>query len=99
MDHRETPRVDIPAGELGDDGWYIHPSKGLLFSDDAFDDDGWFLCMSRDEWIYANRDLYPLIFSESGGWHYLIGSSYGERQHAYSFDNDEWELDFWRKDP
>jgi uncharacterized protein YdeI (BOF family) len=85
--------------KLGDDGWYIHPSKGLLFSDDALDDDDWFLCMSRDEWIYASRDVYPLIFSENGGWHYLIGSSYGELQHAYNFENNEWIVDFWRKGP
>lgn len=85
--------------KLDDDGWYVHPSKGLLFSDDSLDDDDWFRCMNRDEWIYANRDMYPLIFSEDGGWYYLIGSSFGERQHAYSFENNEWIVDFWRKDP
>ncbi|MFO7726511.1 MAG: hypothetical protein R6V45_13310, partial [Oceanipulchritudo sp.] len=85
--------------KLDDDGWYYHPSKGLLFSEDTLDDDDWFLSLNREDWIYVSRESYPLIFSNSGGWHYLIGSAYGELQHGYSYDEDEWILDFWREGP
>jgi uncharacterized protein YdeI (BOF family) len=85
--------------KLDDDGWYYHPSKGILFSDDSLGDDDWFLSLNREDWIYANRAWYPFVFSNSEGWHYLIGSSYGELQHAYCYDDDEWKLDFWRTAP
>ena len=85
--------------KLDDDGWYYHPSKGLLFSEDTLDDDDWFLSLNREDWIYVSREWYPLIFSNSEGWHYLIGSAYGELQHGYSYDEDEWILDFWREGP
>ena len=84
---------------LDDDGWYYHPSKGLLFSDDALGDDDWFLSLNREDWIYANSEWYPFIFSNSEGWHFLIGSAYGQLQHGYSYDEEEWVLDFWRKGP
>jgi uncharacterized protein YdeI (BOF family) len=82
--------------KLDDDGWYYHPSKGLIYSDHTLGDDDWFLSMNRDEWIYANRDWYPLVYSNAEGWHFLIGSSYGEIQHAYNYDQAEWVLDFWK---
>jgi uncharacterized protein YdeI (BOF family) len=86
--------------KLGDDaGWYYHPSKGLLFSGETLGNDDWFLSLDREDWIYASREWYPFIFSDSGGWHYLIGSAYGDLQHGYSYDRDEWILDFWRQDP
>jgi subtilisin family serine protease/uncharacterized protein YdeI (BOF family) len=82
-----------------DDGWFDHPTKGLIFTDDTLDDDDWFLCHNRDEWFHVSRDWYPLIFSRTSGWYLLVGSAFGERQHAYSFEKDEWILDFWRKGP
>lgn len=85
--------------KLDDDGWFYHPSKGILFTDDTLDDDDWFLSLNRDEWIYVNRQFYPFVFSNDEGWHYLIGSSYGELQHAYDYDDDEWILDFWQTYP
>lgn len=85
--------------ELDDEDWYYHPSVGYLFSFTAFGDDGWFLSLNRGNWIYTSRKSYPFVFSNTEGWHYLTGSANGGRQHAYSFDKDEWILDFWRNGP
>ena len=85
--------------KLDDDGWYYHPGKGFLFSDETFGDDDWFFSLNREDWIYVSRQWYPVIFSNAVGWHYLIGSSYGGLQHAYSYDEDDWIMDFWRKEP
>jgi subtilisin family serine protease len=81
--------------KLDEDGWYYHPSIGYLFSPIDFGDDGWFFSLNRADWIYASRQWYPLVFSNSDGWHYLIGSPNGGLQHAYSYDKSEWILDFW----
>ena len=85
--------------KLDDDGWYYHPGKGFLFSDDTLGDDGWFFSLNREDWIYFSRQWYPFVFSIAEGWHYLIGSPYGGLQHAYSYVEDDWILDFWRKEP
>lgn len=85
--------------KIDDDDWYFHPSKGILFSDDKPGEDDWYFSFNLEAWVFVSRDLYPLAFSMSDGWFYLVGSPYGEKQHAYSFDDDEWILDFWRKGP
>lgn len=82
--------------EIDDAGWYYHPSKGILYSHDALGNDDWFLSLNREDWLYASQQWYPLVYSGSDGWHYLIGSSYGDLQHAYSYSQDSWILDFWR---
>jgi len=82
--------------DLDDTGWYYHPSKGTLYSDRALGGSDWFLSANRGDWIYTNRQWYPLVYSHAEGWHYVIGSSYGDLQHAYSYNQDSWILDFWR---
>jgi subtilisin family serine protease len=85
--------------KLDESRWYYHPSIGYLFSPTGFGIDGWFFSFSREDWIYASRQWYPLVFSNTGGWHYLIGSPFGQIQHAYSYEADVWVLDFWRQAP
>lgn len=85
--------------ELEENGWYYHPSKGLLYSAGDLGLDGWFLSLNRVDWLYASRALYPYIYLNTGGWHYLVGSPYGELQSAYSYDLEEWVADFWLQGP
>jgi hypothetical protein len=84
--------------KLDDSGWYDHPTKGLIHKDGAFDDDEWLFNQNRDDWTYVDRSLYPLVYCKDGGWYYLIGSPYGEQQHAFSFEQGTWVIDFWNKD-
>lgn len=80
-----------------DDDYYFHPSKGLVYSEHELGEDDWFLSLDREDWIYTTPEAYPFVFSLSEGWHYIIGSSYGELQHGYSYDEAEWVMDFWRQ--
>lgn len=80
-------------------GWFFHPSKGVLFDEDAFGEEGWFFSLNRNDWMYAIRGWYPYVYSNAEGWYYLIGSPYGGLQHAYSFSREQWVLNFWRMEP
>lgn len=76
-------------------GWYYHPSKGFLFGGDVLGDDDWFFSSNLTDWIYSGRSLYPFVFSNANGWHYLLGSPYDATQSAYSYSRDQWISDFW----
>lgn len=76
-------------------GWYYHPSKGFLFGGDDLGDADWFFSSNLTDWIYSSRILYPFVFSNANGWHYLLGSPLDATQSAYSYARDQWISDFW----